>query len=222
MLFKQFWGDDKAEKLKGPTYIKFLYGHLVEALVIALTRAAGHEVTEQQKECEVEGVKGHLDCYIDGTLVDVKSASSYGFKKFLHGTLHKDDPFGYIPQLKAYAYSEKQTKYGWLALDKSNGALAYLEYDEENPGDYAEAIDWDVPERVLEVKKLMEGELPSVCYPDVPDGKSGNRKLSMGCTFCEFKHSCWPELRRFSYSNGDKYLTLVDKTPRVKEMPEGF
>ena len=31
---------------------------------------------------EINGVKGHKDCRIDGTLVDIKSASSYGMKKF--------------------------------------------------------------------------------------------------------------------------------------------
>ena len=211
------------EPLKGPTYIKFLYGHLVEAMVLALVEAAGHSVTEQQKEVEVEGVKGHIDCYIDGRLIDVKSASNYGFKKFRNGTLHEDDPFGYVPQLRAYAHAEGQTKYGWLAMDKSTGHLAYLEYDEENPGDYKKAIDWDVPERVREVVKLVgQQEPPSVCYQDVPDGKSGNRKLDKGCTFCDFKHSCWPKLQRYEYSNGPKYLTHVEKEPRVVEVPDGF
>ena len=46
-----------------------------------------------------------MDCKIDGIVTDVKSASSFGFKKFKDGQLAIDDPFGYIDQIKAYAHS---------------------------------------------------------------------------------------------------------------------
>ena len=45
-----------------------------------------------------------MDCKIDGVLTDVKSTSSFGFKKFKEATLAFDDPFGYIDQIKAYAH----------------------------------------------------------------------------------------------------------------------
>jgi hypothetical protein len=211
------------EELRGATYIKFLYGHLVEAMLLALTRCSGHSVTGEQKEVEVGGVKGHIDGYIDGVLMDVKSCSSYGFKKFQRNTLHEDDPFGYIPQLRSYAHAEGQTTYGWLAMDKQNGTLAWLQYDEdaEDPP-YAEAIDWSVEQRVVDVKKLVGGSLPEPCYDPIPDGKSGNMKLPSGCAFCEYKHVCYPELRTFHYSSGPRYLTKVVKDPRVLEIPEDF
>ena len=62
--------------------IKFLYGHILEELIILFSVLAGHEVTEAQKEVHVEGIKGHQDCKIDGVLVDCKSASLRGFDKF--------------------------------------------------------------------------------------------------------------------------------------------
>ena len=47
-----------------------------------------------------------MDCKIDGIVTDVKSASSFGFKKFKDGQLGLvDDPFGYIDQIKAYAHA---------------------------------------------------------------------------------------------------------------------
>ena len=46
-------------------------------VAIILTRAAGHEVTDEQKQCEVNGIKGHMD-KIDGIVTDVKSVSTYG------------------------------------------------------------------------------------------------------------------------------------------------
>ena len=211
------------EELGGATYIKFLYGHLVEGMVLALTRLSGHTVTDEQKRVTVEGVNGHMDGRIDGVLMDVKSCSSFGFKKFKYNTLHEDDPFGYIAQLKAYAHAEGDDTYGWLAMDKQNGTLAWLQYHEGREGTpYKEAISWDVAERVRHLKKMVEGPVPSVCYQDLPDGKSGNRKLSMGCSYCQWKHECWPELRTFHYSNGPRYLTHVAKNPKVLEIPPEF
>lgn len=213
----------QGEPITGSTYVKFLYGHLVESMLLALTRCSGHSVTEQQKEVSVGGVKGHIDGYIDGVLMDVKSCSSYGFKKFQRGTLHEDDPFGYIPQLRSYAHAEQQSTYGWLAMDKQNGTLAWLQYDETADNTtYAEAVDWDVEQRVKDVKLLVHGSLPEPCYDPVPDGKSGNMKLPSGCAFCEFKYKCYPGLRVFGYASGARYLTKVVREPNTLEIPEGF
>jgi hypothetical protein len=59
---------------------------------------------------------------INGIVTDVKSVSTYGFRKFKDGTLAYDDPFGYVAQIKGYAYSEGASKFGWLAMDKQNGS----------------------------------------------------------------------------------------------------
>ncbi len=40
---------------------------------------AGHEVTDEQKEVELEGLKGHIDCKINGRVVDIKTASGFSF-----------------------------------------------------------------------------------------------------------------------------------------------
>jgi hypothetical protein len=224
LIYNKFHGVAGAE-LKGSTYIKFLYGHVVEELVVTLCRLSGHTVTDQQKECHVAGVKGHMDGRLDGVLFDVKSCSSFGFKKFKYNTLHKSDDFGYIPQLKAYAHSEGDTVYGWLAMDKQNGSLAWLEYDESDTGaPYAAAIKYDVEARVNYLKKLVGSDLlPAVCYAPVEDGKSGNMRLDTGCAYCDYRATCWPNAQAYSYSGGVKYLTKVVREPRVeKELPEGF
>ena len=119
----------KGEELMPHTRIKFLYGHLIEEMVLALTKLSGHTVTDEQKKAEVDGIKGSMDCKIDGVLTDVKSSSPYGFKKFKDGSLINDDPFGYVDQIKGYAHSEGDTKFGWLVMDKTNGHLTYLKYD---------------------------------------------------------------------------------------------
>jgi hypothetical protein len=212
------------EELRGATYLKFMYGHLIEGMLLALTRISGHSVTDEQKEVTIGGVKGHMDGRIDGVLMDVKSCSYYGFKKFRDNKLHLDDSFGYIAQLKAYAYAEGDTTYGWLAMDKQNGTLAWLQYDETDTttGHYA-STNYDVAERVEDIKKLVGSDLlPVQCYAEVPDGKSGNMKLAIGCSYCKYKHSCFPALRTYFYAGGPRYLTKVVREPKVLEVPDEF
>ena len=225
-LWNHFNGTE-GEELQPHTYVKFMYGHLIEEMLLFLTRMAGHSVTDEQKVCNVEGIVGHMDCKIDGVVTDVKSASSFGFKKFKDGTLANDDPFGYIDQIKAYAHSEGQTEFGWLAMDKANGHLTYLKYDlTDTEAPVYEALKGDIVDRVKHVKKLVEQPEPAEwCYQPIPDGKSGNSKLSTGCSYCQFKDHCYPNLRVFAYSYGPKYLVDVVKEPKVQEvMPdeEGF
>ena len=91
------------EDLTAKTYLKFLYGDVIEQLVLFLTREAGHTVEREQEEIDVDGVLGHIDAIVDGVLVDVKSASPYGYKKFKYNSVVEDDPFGYTQQLAGYS-----------------------------------------------------------------------------------------------------------------------
>ena len=204
------------EKLLPHNFIKFMYGHMIEEMLLFFTRMAGHTVEGEQKECTCEGVKGHMDARVDGRLIDVKSTSSYGFKKFKDGTLAEDDPFGYVAQLKAYAHSEGDDKYGWLAIDKQNGHLTYLEYDNATKHP---KIDYSIADRVNHVKEMVKSEEPPErCYDPVEDGKSGNMKLPVGCSYCGYKKHCYPDLRGFAYSTGVRFLTKVVNEPKVPEI----
>ena len=110
------------EKLNTSQRIRFCLGHILESFVLLLTREAGHTVEDCQKEVSVEKVKGHIDCIIDGELVDVKSASPYGFKKFVDGSIITgEDPFGYMYQLSSYGAALGKKKGYFLSIDKSGG-----------------------------------------------------------------------------------------------------
>jgi hypothetical protein len=208
------------EAIQPATYIKFMYGHLIEEMLLFLTRMAGHSVTDEQKVCEVEGIKGHMDCKIDGVVIDVKSASSYGFKKFKDGTLAMDDAFGYVDQIKAYAHACGETEFGWLAMDKANGHLAVLKYDlEDTQAPIYKYIKGDIRERIRHVKKLVGlSEPETFCSDSLPDGKSGNIKLGIKCSYCQYKKHCYPEVRKFAYSYGPKFLIKVENEPKVMEV----
>ena len=91
-----------AEPLPSWAKIKYSYGHVLEALVITLAKAAGHSVVGEQDELHVDGITGHRDCVIDGHVVDVKSCSSRAFEKLKLKQLVQNDSFGYLDQLDGY------------------------------------------------------------------------------------------------------------------------
>lgn len=200
------------------TCIKFMYGDIIEELLLLMIKEAGHTVEGEQGEIEVDGIVGHRDCIVDGITLDIKSTSKFAFQKFEKGKLHQDDPFGYIAQISTYAYADKSPYGAFLAMNKETGDLALLKIDQ---------IDMiHPPTRIKHVRDLIEKDKPpeEKCYQDKPLGKTGNKELAMGCTFCPFKETCWSHanngsgLRKFRYSNGIKYLTEVSNTPRVEEV----
>jgi hypothetical protein len=220
---RQLWYDkhsnSEARPLAPSTRIKFLYGHILEDLLILLSRVAGHTVTEEQKQVEVEGIKGHQDCKIDGVLVDCKSASGFAFKKFANNRLADDDPFGYIAQISAYSEGNGVKEAYFLAIDKQHGNIALTRVHD------MEMI--NAKERVQYLKGALDSKtVPDRCYSDIPEGVSGNRKLVIGCVFCPHKRECWSDanqgkgLRAFKYEKGPTYLTQVSKEPRVEEILE--
>ena len=222
---RQLWYDSRAGESehvpKASDQIKFLYGHILEEIVLMLARAAGHNVTDQQKDAEVAGITGHMDAKIDGEVVDVKTASRFAFAKFQNGALFNDDPFGYLAQLSAYETSEGTSGGGFLVINKESGELClYRPVDLEKP---------NVPEKIESIKKALSvDEPPTRCYNPVADGKSGNMKLPKNCVFCPYKFDCHADandfegLRVFKYSSGPVYLTDVVNTPRVEEITNEF
>lgn len=208
----------KQDNLDGQTRIKFLFGDIVEALLLLLIKVAGHTVTEEQKEVEIDGVLGHQDCKIDSVPVDIKTASSYGMRKFRdRSILNGNDPFGYLAQISSYAKAQNEDRGALLVLNKENAELLLLKVDN---------IDMINPkERVKHLKNVILSKTPPErCYPDEAVGASGNRALSTDCNYCDHKFECWADanggagLRGFKYSKGVEWLTQVSKTPNVEEV----
>lgn len=202
--------------LSAQQYINFCYGHILEEFLLFLIREAGHEVTHEQEEVEIDGVVGHLDCCIDGVPVDIKSASQFAFKKFQDGDLLRgDDPFGYVQQISGYANALGKKEAAFVAINKNRGDITVLRVNEF----FIE----DTKERVKHVREVIEmDEPPERCYGDESFGKSGNRTLAMPCVFCPFKFKCWDGLRAFQYSDNVKFLTKVVVTPKVPEVTDGY
>lgn len=205
-----------AERLSPETKLKFLIGDVHEAVLLFLAEAAGHKVEGQQTVVSIGGVSGSRDAVIDGVLTDVKSASSRSFQKFVDGLDKDTDAFGYLKQLNFYLEASQddptvtdKDRAAFLASDKTLGKIT-LDVHKRSGIDF---------ERLISEKRemLASDKLPPRGYGPVPEGKSGNEKLGVECSYCVFKHSCWPGLRTFIYSYGPVYLTRVEREPKVWE-----
>lgn len=216
-LYYEVNSPDEGEVFRPETYLKFMYGHLVEELVLFLAELAGHKVEGRQDESDIRGIKGHRDAVIDGRLVDVKSASTFSFKKFKEGKLKEDDPFGYIGQIQSYLYDAQtdpivtdKDSASFLVMDKTLGHLL-LDTHKKDETDWPAVFD----QKIDMVKKDTP---PDRGFEPEAMGVKGNMKLPKPCSYCSFKFKCYDDLRTFAYSYGPVFLTSVVDEPRVPEL----
>lgn len=220
---RQLWyelRDYPKEKLSSTVKFKFLFGSILEELILFLAKEAGHEVSCEQREVSVDGVIGHIDAIIDGVLVDVKSCSTRSFEKFEKGTLFSDDPFGYVGQLSGYAKALKVERAAFVAIDKTLGKICILILPQEAIESY------NVSARIAKVRETIKSPIPPKrCYDPKPiskTDKSGNLVLSTGCNYCAYKIECWKDsnegkgLLLRHYSSGPKWFTKIVKEPKLK------
>ena len=220
---RQLWYDSKGydrEALTGDKLLKFLYGDIIEEILLTLAKLSGHSVTHEQQVVKVAGITGHMDAVIDGHVVDVKSASPFAFKKFERATLAIDDPFGYMQQISAYTEAVPDSKgSAFWAMNKVDGNLTLYQ---PSPSMLP-----DTTKRVEYLKGMLEEDSPPErCYDVEVDFKTSNEKLSIGCVFCDFKKECWKDANEGEGLKGYKYaampfplyLTKIVKAPRVDEI----
>lgn len=201
-----------AEPISPRAKVGYLYGHILEAFMVFLTKEAGYKVEGQQDERDIKGVKGHIDAIVNGVLVDFKAVGSRSYSKFKDRVLAFDDPFGYIDQLRSYLWASKEDdrvvlkdKTAFVAIDRSLGNICV---------DPHELGDTDYDEMVDRKREMLSSEQPPPrAYTDEEDGKSGNRKLGVACSYCPYKKTCWPGLRVFNYSGKPRFLTKVVRRP---------
>lgn len=212
------------EPLPYHTKFKFLYGSVIEELALTLAEEAGCVVTHRQARVEsthiVDGemidVSGRIDAVIDGAVVDVKSSSSQAMKKYSSGMLMAaDDTFGYREQLayyRAYGGFDAPEQPYFLMIDKTLGHILTV---------YGESITKvELDTKIVKAARTVKLSAPPQVQPEfmpVPEGKSGNMKLCVSCSYCPFKKECF-NYRTFLYSTGPTYLTDVVKLPNVPEV----
>lgn len=214
---KALWHSVHTPELAAPlppwVHIKLLYGHILEALVLTMARAAGHTVEGEQDELVVGGVVGHRDAVIDGCVVDVKSSSVRALEKLKAGTIEQDDGFGYLDQLDAYisgsstdALTTVKDRGYLLGIGKELGHLALHEHKHRAT---------HIEERIRDYQRIVNLPEPPTCQCGTkPFNKAGNIQLDTRASYDEMRYVCWPKLRTFLYSKGPIYLTKVIKEPK--------
>jgi len=219
---KQLWHSihtpELAEPLSPSAELKYSYGHVLEALLVTLAKASGHEVTGEQDEVIADGITGHRDCIIDGCIVDVKSASSLSYLKFKSGSIGQNDDFGYLDQLDGYLLASVQDnlvrvkdRAYLLAIDKTLGHICLYEH---------QFRERSIRERISKYKQIVALGSPPQCECEtINEGEAGNVRLDTRASYSPFKYCCCPSLRTFLYSNGPRYLTKVVKRPWNKDGP---
>lgn len=201
-----------AEPVPEHTKFKFLYGDLLEATVLHLAKLAGHEVTDEQKQHEMllpRGwkVRGRQDATIDNVVVDVKSASQFGMKKFEMGLTDENDEFGYRHQLSLY--NPEDRKQGFVVVDKANGHIKFFE-QKRVPITAAATQMTNSIDKAHEPDRITNAEA---------DATYSNKKLGVTCSYCPFKTTCWRKANKGGglviafYSNGPQFLSKVNKLP---------
>lgn len=225
------------EPIQGHTRFKFLYGNVIEEAALYLTKEAGHNVECEQQRISVTypstsgewTVTGKVDAVIDGVLIDVKSTSPHGFKKYSedYSMDANNDSFGYLYQLGFYNKHKHllntptilTDEVGFLWVDKQNGHLAASIQNVPSPNEVKKRI-YDIINAVYE----KELDVPKAFSPE-RYGKSGNMKLPVACSYCPFKQQCWRDanngqgLRTFLYSHGPVHFTDIKRQPSSK-VPE--
>lgn len=218
-LWYSIHNPELAETLPPWAEIKYSYGHVLEALLITLAKAAGHTVEGEQDAVTLDGITGHRDCVIDGCVLDVKSASTRSFQKFKDGSIKTDDPFGYLEQLDGYVCASaddpivtvKDRGYD-LVIDKTLGHLCLYEHIIRPE---------HIRSRIRDNKRIVENSVPPACECNVvPEGRSGNYRLDTKASYSAFKHCCFPNLRTFLYASGPVFLSKVSRIPDVPEIDQ--
>jgi|TARA_R110002012_G_scaffold143818_1_gene302008 hypothetical protein len=191
------------EEIDGNVYLTFLQGHVLEAVLVALVKLAGHTVEDQQKKHTVEGVNGSQDCTIDGELVDIKTASAWSWDNKFTETGIKDDGFGYIKQLSAYGKNDNREHGYFLALNKNKSTLKLCKQE----------LEQDVDTFIVDLKDKMESDTPPMRIANATTlTKNGEEKLCMTCSFCGFKEDCYGSLIAKPIPSGKITNYFVDNT----------
>ena len=235
---RKVWYDYNAPELALPmppyAFNKFLYGNIIEETLLTLAKVAGHEVDMEQERVQYTlasgwTLSGKMDARIDGHVVDVKSANSFALRKYAQNSnviLPENDSFGYNAQLWYYYQFnqdvDKSLDPVFLMQDKTLGHIKLIHPAVTDIAGNTYGVEYYV-NKAMAISEAAERKtkppLPTgdPDYDPVPDGKSGNMKLSTKCSYCPYKIDCHNP-RTFVGASGVKHLTEVKRVPKMEEV----
>ena len=210
----------KGEPLPPSLKMKFTYGDMVEALMMAILEDSGAKIESYQEEVRYDlgaaNIKGTLDVIIDGKVYDIKSASKTAFKKFSHPygftRIVSDDPFGYVSQGYLYSAAKGLPFGGWIVFNKETGDIAICEAPKV--GSSYEKVAIETARK--NAKSLVNDEPFERCFEKevekVRKRPTSNYVLPLTCRYCKFKSTCWgDELGFHKNPRGETFKWYVGK-----------
>ena len=182
---------------KPTTFImNMMIGDIVEAVFKGLLTESGIEYENSRKvtlQLDDTSVDGTFDLVVDNRVDDVKSSSNWSYiHKFeSYEKLKESDTFGYVGQLAGYAKAMDKEVGGWWVVNKTNGDFKYVSANEMD-------VDEEVSKFKDTIRKLKQDKVERAFEPEREtfNGKeTGNLVLNKNCTFCSYRHACWPDLQ---------------------------
>ena len=191
-------------------FFRFLFGDIVESVLVLIMEQADVEIVEKQKavSLDIAGQKilGTLDLILKDEMGvdkvwDVKSASEWAFKFKYTGyggydKIKEDDPFGYVMQGHLYGEATGLPFGGWIVVNKSSGEIAMVEapdWQEEDRKEYMKDAE-------VRVKRLLDPN-PDFVKPFKSEFetykvkgeiiRTGNKTLPKICGMCGYRSHCW-------------------------------
>ena len=177
--------------------MNFMLGDIVEAVFKGILKESKVNYKDDEGEVSLDiddktSIKGTYDLTIDGAVDDIKSASNWSYTNKFRSldSVKESDPFGYIGQLAGYAKASNKKIGGWWVINKNNADFKYIPATDLN-------LDDEITKIKAKVKRLDENKFER-CYEaedEMLRGKpTGNKILSKGCSFCDFRFTCWSTL----------------------------
>lgn len=184
------------EKVTPAAMMRFIYGHLYEAVFFTHLDHAGVEFTPNVKvELSLDDgtkIPGELDLTFeaDGKIWDVKTASPYAMAKFKNWeTLQKNDEFGYFAQIFGYAEAAGKPAGGWIVIDKGSGMWKIVEIPRKKHKELREKYVKEIASKAKHIQTRPDDIPPCSGVVDETwrGKKTGNKILVGACRYCPYK-----------------------------------
>ena len=212
--------DYPVPKLTPRAKMTFLFGDMIEALITCLAKSAGVNLHSEQKEVKFAGVTGHIDGIInDDTLFECKSMSQFGYEKFLREGISDDS--GYISQCQSYMQALGLKQACLVAVNKNTGHIAeQLIYPDQT---YLNMLENNV--NIIKDLQNNRISLEDIGRIDPIDEtfyrkKTGNKKLSWICSYCNYLEYCWGDNIITAFKN-NKPIYYIKETLDRSKAPKG-
>ena len=216
---------EKALPLPTTFVMNMMLGDIVEAVFKGLLKEAGVQYEDDAKVTlqldDDTSVSGTYDIVIDGAVDDIKSASNWSYTNKFESfdTLRQGDAFGYVAQLAGYAKAADKRAGGWWVVNKANGEFKYVPAEDVDEA----AVLSDIQ---ATVSYINNDEPFQRCFEPVSETHyrkpTGNKKLGVGCSFCSYKHKCWPSLvTKPAVMSTAKNPPMVDYVELAPEYDDG-